>query len=460
MKKTILVTGATGFVGRKLCVELLKKGYALKIISRDIESAKEKLPFPGTFLAWDGRSPLDSSFFEGVHAVLHLAGEPIAERRWSDKVKLAIENSRTAGTDEVMKAISKCSNPPQIVVGTSAIGIYGERADEILTEESTHGPGFLADVCKGWEKAYSSFKGRLAILRVGVVLGHGGALEKMLPPFRLGGGGRLDSGKQWMSWIHHDDLVNMFIYAMENHSVSGTFNAVAPSAVQNTEFTKAMGRALSRPVILPLPGLVLKIIFGEMSQVLLGSQRVQAGKIVKSGFTFKFPEIQTALNDLLRPLGNTGGYVQEAAKWIPYPLEQVFPFFCEATNLEKITPPNVHFRVKKLSTKEIQKDTVIDYSLRVKGVPLHWRSLITSWHPGEYFVDEQLRGPYKTWHHTHSFATIDHGTLMTDRVVYQMPFGILGDFVRLAVVDRDVKTIFGYRSKVIEGLVKSFQKKV
>lgn len=457
MKNSVIVTGATGFVGKKLCLELLKRGYELKIISRDIESAREKLPFPGTFLSWDGHSSLPTSFFEGVHAVIHLAGEPIAERRWSEKVKSAIRSSRTAGTDEVVKAISKCTTPPQILVGTSAIGIYGERGDEVLTENSIHGTGFLAEVCEGWEKSYTNFKGRLAVLRVGVVLGHGGALDKMLPPFRMGAGGKLDSGKQWMSWIHHDDLVRMYIYALENNSVNGIFNAVAPGTLTNSEFTKAMGKVLSRPVLFPVPGFVLKIIFGEMSQILLGSQKVKSEKILQTGFQFLFPDINQALIDLLQPLGKIGGYVHEAAKWIPFRKDQVFPFFCEAKNLEVITPPWLNFRIQKLSTKDIEEGTLIDYKLKIKGVPVKWRTRISSWQPMESFVDEQLIGPYKLWHHTHRFITIDHGTLMTDRVVYQMPFGVLGDFVRMVVVHKDVKTIFGYRSKVMEGLFRPVQ---
>jgi uncharacterized protein (TIGR01777 family) len=459
MKKTILVTGATGFVGKKLCLELLKKGYDLKIISRDTDSAKEKLPLPATFLSWNGTSPLPTSFFEGVHAVIHLAGEPIAERRWSEEVKTAIRKSRSAGTNEVLKAISKCTTPPQILVGTSAIGIYGERDDEVLTEESSHGRGFLAEVCEGWEKSYNSFKGRLTVLRVGVVLGHGGALEKMLPAFRMGVGGKLDSGKQWMSWIHHDDLVRMYMFALENDSLSGIFNAVAPGTLTNIDFTKAMGKVLSRPVLFPMPGFVLKIIFGEMSQVLIGSQRVSSDKIVKSGFKFSFPDISQSLNDLLKPMGLSGGYVHEAAKWIPYKRDQVFPFFSVPTNLERITPPEVQFRVQKLSTKEIEEGTLIDYKLKIKGVPMKWRSKITTWKPMDYFVDEQITGPYKQWHHTHSFTTIDDGTLLTDRVVYQMPLGVLGDVARLLMVHREVKTIFGYRSKVIEGLFKPVEQK-
>ncbi|MES2528103.1 MAG: TIGR01777 family oxidoreductase [Bdellovibrionota bacterium] len=452
MKKAIVVTGATGFVGRKLCLELLKKGYELKIISRDTHKAKEKLPFPASFLEWNGVSPLAPGFFENTYAVLHLAGEPIADRRWSPEIKKAIEESRSKGTAEVIKAINGCLVPPKILVGTSAIGIYGNRNDELLSEESSHGDSFLARVCEGWEKSYSGFQGRLAVLRASVVLGYGGALEKMLPPFRMGVGGKLDSGKQWMSWIHHDDLVRMYIYALENDSVSGVFNATAPGHVTNAEFTKAMGKALSRPALFPVPGFVLKIMFGEMSSVLLDSQKVSAEKIVSNGFKFLFPDITNALSDLLKPMGKTGGYVQEGVKWIPYDQTRVYSFFSEAKNLETITPPWLHFKIQKLSTPQIEQGTLIDYKLKIKGVPVRWRTLISSWYPKESFVDEQLKGPYKLWHHTHRFSTIDNGTLMTDRVVYQMPFGILGDFVRLVMVHRDIKTIFAYRSKVIESL--------
>lgn len=452
MSKTIVVTGATGFVGTKLCLELLMKGYDLRIISRNLNSAREKLPFPAEFLQWDGKGELPASYFESTHAVIHLAGEPIAERRWSQAVKDSILQSRSEGTRAVIKAITSCANPPKILIGTSAIGIYGSRGDEILKEDSPQGEGFLADVCKAWEKSYEGFSGKLAVLRVGVVLGYGGALDKMLPPFRLGGGGILANGKQWMSWIHLEDLVRMYIHALENDSFSGVFNATAPVPVTNSDFTRAMGKALSRPTIFPVPAVALKLIFGEMSQVLLGSQRVNSERARSMGFQFKFKDIDSALSDLLRPMGKVAGYVQEATKWIPYNLETVFPFFCDARNLEKITPPYIHFRIQKLSTDRIEEGTLIDYKLRIKGLPFRWRTRICTFKPMESFSDEQLKGPYKLWHHTHSFTPMKNGTMMTDRVVYQMPFGILGDFVRLVVVHRDVKAIFAYRSKVIETL--------
>lgn len=444
MNKAIVVTGATGFVGKKLCLELILRGYDLRVISRNPERARETLALPARYF---GKS--SPEVFEGAHAVIHLAGEPIAERRWSQAVKREIRRSRKEGTQEIVRDLAHCKNPPKILVGTSAIGIYGERGMEILSEESARGSGFLSDVCAEWEEAYQEFPYRRVILRVGVVLGHGGALEKMLPAFRLGGGGKLASGNQWMSWVHIDDLVGMYMHGLENENLSGVYNAVAPGTVTNSEFTRGLAKVLHRPAIFPVPGLALRLIFGEMSKVLLGSQRVSADKILAAGFSFRFPRLDLAFQDLLKPLGITGAYTFEAMKWVPQDRSEVFPFFSEARNLEKITPPWLNFRIQKLSTDAIEEGTLIDYRLKIKGVPVGWRTRISSWNPPEVFVDEQLRGPYRVWHHTHRFVPLRNGTLMIDRVVYQMPFGILGDIARLLMVKKDVQTIFGYRSQVI-----------
>lgn len=187
-----------------------------------------------------------------------------------------------------------------------------------------------------------------------------------------------------------------------------------------------------------------------MSAVLLGSQRVSAEKVKSLGFRFKFPELSEALNDLLRPRGVSSGYVHEDVKWIPQSPSEVFPFFSEAKNLETITPPWLNFHIVGMNTPAINEGTLIDYKLRIKGVPAKWKTRISEWVPGERFVDEQLKGPYRIWHHTHEFIPLAGGTLMRDRVVYQMPFGILGDIVRELVVGNDVRTIFAYRSKVID----------
>lgn len=453
MNKTVVVTGATGFVGRKLVLGLLKNNFSVKVITRSIATGKKKLPLPVTFVEWDSKSPLSSEVFEGAYGVIHLAGESLSVR-WTPEVKKEILVSRTEGTKLVIDAINKCTVKPQVVVGTSAIGIYGDRGSELLHENSSDGQGFLADVCKAWENAYAAYTGRLALIRVGVVLGHGGALEKMMLPFRLGIGGKIGSGKAYLSWVHIDDLVNIYITALQNQSYQGPYNAVAPNPVQNSDFTKSLAKTLNRPAIFPVPTFGLKILFGEMSQVVLMSQNVSSKKLLSQGFTFKFSNIDEALKDLLSPLGIKGTYTFEDYKWIQTERNKVFPFFAEAKNLESITPEWLNFKIKKLSTPDIQEGTLIDYKLKIKGIPIGWKTLIKNWKPSEQFTDTQLKGPYNTWHHTHSFYDLSSGTLMEDKVIYKMPFGILGDVVRYLWVQHDVSKIFNHRSQVIEKLFK------
>lgn len=449
MNKSIVITGATGFVGKRLTLKLLRKGYNVRVISRNTNHAKFALPLPVSYHQWDGHSEFPQEALEDAYGVIHLSGENIADGRWSSSRKAAIRDSRIKSTKILTDAIAKCTNPPRIMVGTSAIGIYGERGDESLTETSANGKGFLADVCAGWEKSYEGFKGRLAVLRVGVVLGYGGALDKMLLPFRLGIGGKLASGKQWMSWIHIDDLVNMYIHALESEDVSGAYNAVASTPVTNSEFTRAMGNALRRPVFLPAPKVAIQILFGEMSEVVLGSQKVLNQKILETKFTFSYPTIKLALENLLVPGGHFGSHVAEFAQWIPKPRTEVFAFFSKAENLEKITPDWISFKVTKKSSPDIKVGCLIDYRLKIKGVPASWRTLISTWEPQVRFIDEQLKGPYSLWHHTHGFEDMGEGTLITDRVIYRAPLGPIGSIVEFLMIRNDVKKIFGHRIRSV-----------
>ena len=296
----ITLTGASGFIGRRLMKLLSSSGHSLHVLSRH---AGTNLP-PGVKLSvWDATAGLPpEAGLRGSDCVIHLAGEPVAQR-WTAESKRRIRESRVQGTRSLVEAMGKLAEPPRALVCASAIGYYGSRGDEILTEASTPGSDFLSELCIAWEgeaAAAEQFGVRVARIRTGIVLApHGGALGRMLPPFRLGLGGRIGNGRQWMSWIHLDDLCEMFRFAAE-HQVRGAMNGVAPDSMPNVDFTRALASAVHRPALLPVPAFALRAMFGEMAGLLLSSQRVAAKGAEQAGFQFRFLKLAPALADLLK----------------------------------------------------------------------------------------------------------------------------------------------------------------
>jgi len=296
----VIVTGASGFLGTRLLDRLLRDGHSLHILGR---KRKPGLPAAVKFSSWDAmhaEAPLES--LSGADAVIHLAGEPVAQR-WNADVKRRIRESRSTGTRHLVRAIGKLSRRPRVLISASASGYYGDRGEEVLTESSPAGHDFLAEICKEWEREARTaeiFGVRVAIVRIGLVLGkEGGALKQMLTPFRLGIGGRLGSGEQWMPWIHVDDLIEMFVFALDS-AVSGPVNGAAPQPVRNAQFTAALARTIHRPAIFPVPRFALKLMFGEMAEIVFASQRMFPKVAEAAGFQFKFVELEAALADLLR----------------------------------------------------------------------------------------------------------------------------------------------------------------
>jgi uncharacterized protein (TIGR01777 family) len=296
----ITISGASGFIGRRLLKNLASAGHSLRVLTRH---AGANMP-PGIRLSvWDpmkGQPPRES--LENANAIIHLAGEPVAQR-WTPEVKRRIRDSRVGGTRQLVEALSALPRGPNVLVAASAVGYYGSRGDELLDESSPPGTGYLAETCVAWEQeaqAATALGMRVAVIRIGMVLDPaGGALARLLLPFRMGVGGRLGSGQQWTSWIHLADLAEQFRFAVDN-PVAGVWNGVAPVPVTNRDFTRELARALHRPAILPVPGLALKAIFGEMSEVLLASQRVAPRAAQAAGFRYRFPQLGAALADLLR----------------------------------------------------------------------------------------------------------------------------------------------------------------
>lgn len=295
----VLVTGATGLVGSALVPYLAGKGHAIRKLVR-----KPLRRDAGEF-AWDPeRGTLDASALEGADGIVHLAGENIAAGRWTPAKKARIRDSRVRGTKLLAEAAARCERPPKVLASASAVGYYGDRGSELLTETSEAGSGFLASVCREWEQAASPAAARgirTVAMRFGVVLsGKGGVLGKMLPPFRLGLGGKVGSGGQYMSWIAIDDLVAAIAHVLERPELSGAMNTVAPVPVTNLDFTRALGRALGRPTIFPLPAFAARLLFGEMAdELLLASARVEPRRLLASGFSFRYREIEPALGHVL-----------------------------------------------------------------------------------------------------------------------------------------------------------------
>jgi uncharacterized protein (TIGR01777 family) len=296
----ITVTGATGFIGNRLVHELLRAGHSIHALGR---KRSADLPAAARFLEWRStESEPPSESLATADAIVHLAGEPVAQR-WTPEVKQRIRSSRVDGTRNLLTALSKQSHRPQVLICASAIGYYGSRGDEVLTETSPPGRDFLAQVVVDWEQAARQAETlgiRVVPLRFGVVLGKdGGALAKMLPPFRLGLGGRLASGQQWMSWIHVDDVIGLIRFALEDSAARGPMNATSPHPATNAEFTQELAGALHRPAIFPVPRFALNLLFGEMAEVILGSQRVLPKAAQTAGFQFQYPELRPALVRLL-----------------------------------------------------------------------------------------------------------------------------------------------------------------
>lgn len=286
----IVVAGASGFVGQALAKRLGEEGHAVSVLSRGDKG-----------IHWDPeRGELDRGKIEGADVWINLAGENIASGRWTQKRKEKILNSRVRGTRLLAEAAAVAERPPQVLINASAIGYYGSRGDELLTEESASGKGFLADVCRQWEAALAPAEKagvRVVKMRFGVVLGReGGMLKRMLLPFKLGLGGVIGSGDQYMSWVALDDLVEAILFVMRNAACSGAYNVVAPHPVTNRVFTKTLGAVLHRPTIFPLPAFIARAVLGEMGEeLMLGGARVLPVRLQQAGFVFRYPTLEAAL---------------------------------------------------------------------------------------------------------------------------------------------------------------------
>lgn len=299
----ILVTGATGFIGRRLVEEAKRRGHSVVAVSRDPASARSVLTGVPLYPWNPEHDPLPHEALDGTDVVVHLAGESVGEGRWTKKKMARIRDSRVLSTRKMVEGFAR--KRPKALVNASAIGWYGDRGDELLREDAPAADDFLAGVCREWEAEALKARElgvRVACVRTGVVLGRGGgALAKMLTPFKLNMGGRLGSGEQWMSWVHLDDIAEIFLHAAERDSISGPVNGTAPNPRTNVEFTKALGRALGKWTFLPMPAFMLRLVVGKFAEVLLASQKCDPAVARQTGYAFKHPELEGAFQAIFAP---------------------------------------------------------------------------------------------------------------------------------------------------------------
>lgn len=446
----VLIAGGTGLVGKEIGKKLAEAAHDIYILTRSPEDAAIQCPFPQTPLSWDELETHPA--LPDLDCIINLAGMSLNEKRWNKKIKEDIVSSRIQSTQKLVHLANTRCKKLDCFVSTSAIGIYGDCGDQICDEDSAHSDDFLGTLCQNWEAAVGGLvKGRKIILRLGIVLSEkGGALEKMVPPIQAGIGGPLSNGKQFMSWIDIDDLVSLFVFAMEN-PIHGVFNATSPNPLTNQDFTQTIANHLEVKAALPAPYLALRIAVGEFAKNLVESQRVSSAKIQTKGFQFQYKKLQ---DSIAKRVPKLRGFERRLIfeQWLPQKKEEIFPFFSDVHNLERLTPPDLHFRLLSTSSDKVGEGSEFEYKLKVKGVPIHWTSKIIAWSPSDYFIDNQERGPFSKWYHLHTFSDLAYGTLLADHIDFSIPLGAMGFGATSWIVLPDLHRTFNHRQKTIHSL--------
>lgn len=408
------------------------------------------LSFPAEKILWE-----DAGSLENIDAVIHLAGESIGERRWSAAQKKKIQNSRTQTSHKLRKIVQGIrGRQPKVLLSASAVGFYGDRGSENLSEASDPGSGFLAETCVAWEAAVGEMKKeipRIVFLRTGVVLGRaGGALQQILPLFKFGVGGRLGSGEQWMSWIHLDDIVGLYLHALENETIDGPLNGVAPNPVTNAEFTRILGQALNVNPFFPAPKIALKIGLGEMSSLLLDSQRVHSQL---NSYEFRYTKLGDALASIVKEVERARGiraHDFESRQWLPISPEQIFAYLAASESVANLAPPNLHLVPK--SSIRLQEGAVYEYSFQSLGCRFECRSQVVSLVENHRFTTTHQKGPFSFWLHERKFERLAGGTLVADFLVYRHRFGFFGDLFSHRASQAKLREIFQFRRQALSSL--------
>lgn len=449
----ILMAGGTGFIGQELGIGLTREGHDVTVISRNPDEYEGMLAFPAQMIAWKPGFELPEDAFHGIDAVINLTGASVAETSWNERGKEILHQSRIDPAKGLLASMSKLASPPSVYIQASATGIYGDRGDQSLGEDAEAGTGFLADLCVKWEEVAKSncpSQTRCVFMRIPPVLGRAqGILKTLDKVYAPGIVPALGGGKQWFSWIHVQDLVRAFIYALQQESIIGPVNAVAPNPLIFSAFHHQLAAAKGVTPFGRIPSFLVKAIQGKKASLVLASVRALPDVLHTSGFTFAYADAEAALNEIYSGQREDNCLWLETKQWIPQASDEIWSFFSDVHNLEKLTPEWLNFNVLGSSTETLGEGSFIDYRLKLRGLPLKWRSRITSWDLGKTFVDEQVKGPYKVWYHVHSFTPLAGGTLMIDTVQFKLPLKAVG-LVGIPFVTSDVNKIFEYRRQKVK----------
>jgi uncharacterized protein (TIGR01777 family) len=470
----VLVTGATGLVGRALTLRLQRDGHQVVAMSRDLTRASFVLGPEVELLATGCSSDELAAAMRHVDAVVNLAGDPLFSGRWDAAKKRRMVESRVGLTARLVRAMEASGAPPSVLVSASAVGIYGDAGERDCPEDAAPAADYLGRLAQDWEAAARGAERlgvRVVLPRIGIVLDlSGGALLKMLPVFLTGGGGPLGSGRQWMSWVHLDDLLEMILTALHERRWSGAFNAVAPTPVRNAAFSSALGAALGRPAFLPAPSFAVRLALGEAAEVVLGGQRVLPERLREWGVQLAHPVLSEALGHLLAPRDAIRIGAAEAppdsaylrARGAAYHLAartlvrgdpgELRSFFRDGRSLGPLTPGFISMEpVGESASGPIRAGDTLEYRVRVGPTPvaMPWLTLIEEVHDDGGFVDSAPRSPYASWWHVHTFQDVEGGVEVRDDAYYSPPLGPLGRLTHPLSVAPILRTVFACRAHAL-----------
>lgn len=452
-EKKVLLAGGSGFIGQELGLELVRRGYKVVVLTRNPEQVKNTFSFPCEIAEFSLENLAGLQVVcTGAFAIINLAGQPIDTGNWNLHGKKSVYESRLKVARLLGSLIELLPKKPEVWIQASATGIYP--ADGAVWSDNKPVPddgSYLAKVCHDLEKEVAQAAGagvRCCFLRFGVVLGHGGAFAQLASLYGSGVGAPfINSDKFAFPWVHINDAVGAAVFALETSVLQGPVNVVADESTTLNDLHAAMCNHFGLQLVPPVPAAVIRIADRRKHALLFANPMVRAEKLRGQAFKFQYNLIGQALKDLNAPVHGHSRLVK--SQFVGAEPADVWHFFSQPENLQRITPPWLKFRIKSISTKHMQQGTEITYRLRLKGIPMTWKSLISKWAEGDSFVDEQITGPYRTWHHTHSFEKLSHGVLIRDDVAYQLPLGKLGAMAAGWLVRKDIEQIFSHRSKIV-----------